>query len=101
MVRSLNVSSFPFDARESPVSPPEWFALPFSDRLHIRLYAELGMAELRLPSKYVEKGKHSAQRTFHPTTKDDYGTMDIITISDPYQSEQEENDRNFIRLLLY
>lgn len=100
-MRSLNVSSFPFDARESPVSPPEWFALPFSVRLHIRLYAELGMAELRLPSKYVEKGKHSAQRTFHPTIKDDYGTMDIITISDPYQSEQEENDRNFIRLLLY
>jgi hypothetical protein len=79
-VRSANASSFPFDARESAVSPPEWFALPFSEFLLVLLYAEFGMAELRLPSKYVEYGKYSAQRTFHPTTKEiNYSATDIIT----------------------
>lgn len=48
-VRSLNASNFPFTAIESALCPPsEWFALPFW------LYAELGTAELRFPSKYVE-----------------------------------------------
>lgn len=70
IVRSLNVSSLPFDATcSTSLSPSEWLEVPFMAVLHIWLRAELGEAELWLPSKYVEYGKNSAQRTFHPASK--------------------------------